>query len=229
MDEQTVVNQKDAAGLPLSWRIAIVVAFVLIVGIFVYQFSSTSTRTGFESKVATADQTDTTSAEAQFQAGNDYYKSGQYEQAIAAYKKVIELDPTYQAAYANLGVVYYQQQQFDLAISQYEKALELKSDDTEVAYNLAVLYLRQGLQQTPPDPGLLEQAVTQLKQIQETTPNLAEVYFSLGVAYVSLNQKAEARQAFERFLSFDSAQDPQAIQEAERYLPQANQKEVNYR
>ena len=216
MDEHTIVNQQETQSLTLGWRIAVIVAVVLLVGIFAYQISPT--RTDLEPEVTAADQTDTTSAQAQFQIGNDYYESGQYEQAIAAYKKVIELDPTYQAAYANLGVVYYQQQQFDLAISQYEKALELKSDDTEVAYNLAVLYLRQGLQQTPPNPELLDQAVTQLKQVQELTPNLAESYFSLGVAYMNLNQKAEARQAFERFLSFDSVQDPQAIQEAERYL-----------
>lgn len=217
MDEQTVVNQENAVGLPLSWRIAIVVAVVLIVGFFVYQFGPV--RIGSESNnEAVANQTDATFVEAQFQTGNDYYESGQYEQAIAAYKKVIELDPTHQAAYANLGVVYYQQQQFDLAISQYKKALELKSDDTEVAYNLAVLYLRQGLQQTPPDPELLQQAVTQLKQIQEIDPHLAESYFSLGVAYVSLNQNANAKQAFETFLAFDTVQDPQAIQAAERYL-----------
>lgn len=217
MDEQTVVDQEESQGLSLGWRIVIIIAVVLLVGILAYQFSAPS-GTALEPEGTVADQTDATSAEAQFQVGNDYYKSGQYEQAIAAYKKVIELDPTYQAAYANLGVVYYQQQQFDLAISQYEKALELKSDDTEVAYNLAVLYLRQGLQQTPPDPGSLEQAVTQLKQVQEINPNLAEVYFSLGVAYMSLNQKTEARQSFEKFLSLDTAQDPQAIQEAERYL-----------
>ena len=61
-------------------------------------------------------------------------------------------------------------------------------------------------------------AVSQLQLASEMSPDLAEPYFSLGVAYFALNQSPDAIQAFEAFLSRDSNQDPQAKQEAERYL-----------
>ena len=136
-----------------------------------------------------------------------------------AYQTAIELDPNYQAAYANLGVTYYQLQQFELAARQYEKAIELDPQDGDVAYNLGALYLQQALsQEEQPDPQLLNQAVTQLKQAQEISPNLAEPHFTLGVAYLALNDPIQARQSFETFLSLGAGQDTRAKQEAERYL-----------
>jgi hypothetical protein len=47
---------------------------------------------------------------------------------------------------------------------------------------------------------------------------LAEPYFSLGVAYKTLNQKEKAIQAFETFLARYKGQDPRASQEAQQYL-----------
>lgn len=158
-------------------------------------------------------------AAARFELGNTRYESGQFDQAIQAYLAALELDPNYQAVYANLGVVYYQQQKFDLAASQYEKALELDPQDGEVAYNLGVLYLQQALSKNDqPDPQLLDKAVTQLQQAQEISPNLAEPHFSLGVAYLALNQPQQAKTAFETFLALDPQTDLRAKQEAERYL-----------
>jgi tetratricopeptide (TPR) repeat protein len=49
-------------------------------------------------------------------------------------------------------------------------------------------------------------------------PDLAEPYFSLGVAYNALNQKEQAIEAFETFLARDTGEDPRAGQEAQRYL-----------
>jgi tetratricopeptide (TPR) repeat protein len=159
------------------------------------------------------------SAQAQFELGNAYVDSAQWEQALVAYQRAVELDPNYQVAYANLGVVYYQLGQLELAASQYQKALELNPNDAEVGYNLGALYVQQALLSgNPPNPDLLNQAITQLKNAAKLNPKLAEPYFSLGVAYNALNQKEEAIQAFETFLTRDSGQDPRASQEARRYL-----------
>jgi len=138
---------------------------------------------------------------------------------VTAYQKAIELDPGLQAAYANLGVAYYQLGEFDRAASQYKKALELDPEDIEVTYNLGALYLQQALSaEGQYDPELLQQAVTQLENVNEQAPDLAEPYFSLGVAYSILNQNDRATEAFEAFLARDSGQDPRASQQAKRYL-----------
>jgi tetratricopeptide (TPR) repeat protein len=84
---------------------------------------------------------------------------------------------------------------------------------------LGALYIQQALLSgDTPDPALLDQAITQLKQAAELNPDLAEPYFSLGVAYNALNQKEQAIEAFETFLARDTGEDPRAGQEAQRYL-----------
>jgi tetratricopeptide (TPR) repeat protein len=159
------------------------------------------------------------SAEAQFQLGNAYYQSARLDEAVSAYQAAITIDPNYQAAYANLGVTYYQLQQFDLAARQYEKAIELNPEDGDVTYNLGALYLQQALSQgEQPDPGLLEQAVSQLEKAQAISPDLAEPHFTLGVAYLALNKPEEARSFFQDFLDLGAGQDARAKQEAESYL-----------
>jgi tetratricopeptide (TPR) repeat protein len=217
----------------LGWRTGIAIVALVIVAILAYPFiqeqlnpsqpaTSVNVSPVSQSQVtapeATA-QANPDSAEAQFELGNAYVQSGQWDQAQAAFQRAIELDPNLQGAYANLGVVYYQLEKLDLAASQYQKALELNPNDGDVAYNLGALYLQQALlNSTPPNPDLLQQAIAQLKHAQELDPTLAEPYFSLGVAYNALNQKEEAIQAFETFLERDTGHDPRASQEAQRYL-----------
>lgn len=223
MDDENSFEEVETKSLSLGLRLVIVLVAVIFIAIFAFS----SLRKGADeaqseiitNSTAAIISSEPQSAEEQFHAGNAYYEAGQWDRAIIAYQKAIELDPNYQAAYANLGVTYYQQQQFDLAASQYEKALELNPEDGDVAYNLGALYLQQALSQGgEPNPDLLNQAVSQLQLAREMSPELAEPYFSLGVAYFALNRSAEAIQAFDTFLSLDSTQDPQARQEAERYL-----------
>jgi tetratricopeptide (TPR) repeat protein len=217
MESEPDVENVENRRLSLGWRITVGIVAVIIIGVIAFPFVQDQlSKPGTE--VETTAQIESQSAEAYFQAGNAHYEAGRWAEAITAYRQAIELDPNYQAAYANLGVSYYQQQQFDLAASQYEKALELKPDDGEVAYNLGALYLQQALSQDEANRELLDRAMTQLQQAKEMTPELAEPHFSLGVAYMALSQKDEAVQSFETFLSLASDTDPQAIQEAERYL-----------
>ncbi len=223
-------DSPETKSIGLGWRVVAAIIALVVLGVLAYPFlrerlnvnpdpppPTSKTQTVLTAPEATA-QANPDSAEAQFKLGNAYVESGQLEQALAAYQKTIELDPDYQVAYVNLGVVYYQLQQFDLAELQYQKALELDPNDGEVAYNLGALYLQHALLNDQPDPDLLNQAVIQLKQAMEMSPDLAEPYFSLGVAHAALNQREEAVQSFETFLARDSGQDPRASQEAERYL-----------
>ena len=218
MDESNLFDAEESGGRSLGWPIILgIVAALAIIGVLGYQLFSQ--RLTDESSPADSGLTpaETATAQEQFELGNTLYQAGQMDEAITAYQQAIKLDPTYQAAYANLGVVYYQQQQYDLAASQYEKALELAPDDGEVAYNLGVLYLQQALSQES-TPDLLVKAVTQLQQARDMSPQLAEPHFSLGVAYMASGQNQAAIEAFEIYLSLASNQDTRAKQEAEQYL-----------
>jgi tetratricopeptide (TPR) repeat protein len=240
MNEEHVAQEEISAPAAMapkrlsgSWRIVIAIVAVGVIAFLAYPLIKQPARSTVEPQTtpaapptapqltapqATA-QADPTLAQAQFELGNSYVKTMQWDQALAAYQKAVELDPNYQAAYANLGVVYYQLGQLDLAASQYQKALELDPTDGEVAYNLGAVYLQQALSSNnPPNPELLNKSIEQLSQAAELNPDLAEPYFSLGVAYQALNQNKEAIQAFETFLAKDTGQDPRAGQEAQRYL-----------
>jgi len=222
MDDENSLEEVETKSLSLGLRLVIGLIAAIFIAIFAFSFlrkgaDEAQSEISTDSTAAIVSN-EPQSAEDYFQAGNTYYEAGQWAQAITAYQKAIELDPNLQAAYANLGVTYYQQQQFDLAASQYEKALELNPEDGDVAYNLGALYLQQALRGGEPNTDLLNRAVSQLQHASEMSPELAEPHFSLGVAYFALNQRAEAKQAFDTFLSLDSTQDPQAKQEVERYL-----------
>lgn len=237
--DETVATQPDIVAEPFPektrgpaiWQVVLLAVALILIFILLYpllkspslpsaepsseQVETSSTLTAPE---ATA-QASPDSAQAQFELGNTYVRTGEWAKAAQAYRKAIELDPNYQTAYANLGVVYYQQGQFDLAASQYEKALELNPNDREVAYNLGALYLQQALATGgAPDQERLNRAIAQLEHVQTLDPDLAEPYFGLGVAYSILDRRDDAIQAFETFLTRDTGQDPRASQEAERYL-----------
>jgi tetratricopeptide (TPR) repeat protein len=235
------VDTEQPENKGMIWRVLIgVVAVVVVLGLFVPRFfNQTPPSPPVQVTPATTDSAAVTdelsapeataeanpeSAEAQFQLGNAYYQSARMDEAIKAYQSAINIDPNYQAAYANLGVTYYQLQQFDLAARQYEKAIELDPEDGDVTYNLGALYLQQALSQgEQPDPEILAQAVTQLKKAQAISPDLAEPYFTLGVAYLALNQPDQARTSFQKFLDLGAGQDARARQEAERYLQMLDQ------
>jgi len=236
MDDPNLVdNGNKPGGLTTGWRIAIGLLALIIVGMLGYSYLDSQTspisspqteatvppevQSALAGPQATA-EADPGSAQSQFELGNAFYQAGQWTQAVEAYKKAIEIDPSYQAAYANLGATYYQQLQFDLAASQYEKALELNPQDGESAYNLGAIYLQQALTGSDqPDVATLNQAIEQIQNALKISPNLAEPYFSLGVAYMASSRPEEAIDAFETFLELNEAdQNPQAQQEAERYL-----------
>ena len=71
-----------------------------------------------------------------FQAGNDWYKKGNYAQAILAYESVLESQKESAELYFNLGNCYYKLNKIAPAIYNYEKALYLNPTDAEIQNNL---------------------------------------------------------------------------------------------
>ncbi|MCB0162881.1 MAG: tetratricopeptide repeat protein [Anaerolineae bacterium] len=230
--EETLPPIPSSGSPNLLWRLGVGIVAVVVIGVLLFPLFNRQTETPPAEPAPTSAQSSSdmspietplapvdATAEDHFRRGNEYYETGQLDQAVEAYQKAIELNPEYQGAYANLGVTYYQQQKFDLAASQYEKALELNPTDGEVAYNLGALYLQQALTVNgSPDADLLTKSVTQLQQALDISPDLAEPHFTLGVAYYFLEDKQKATEAFETYLSMSGGEDTLAKEEAERYL-----------
>ncbi len=90
--------------------------------------------------------------------GSVYNNLKNYEQAIAAYQKAINIKPDYHEAWNNLGIVYatglkdYEQAHFC-----YQQALSIHPDDGDVFYNIAYTYSLQ--QQKPNALHYLQKAI----------------------------------------------------------------------
>jgi tetratricopeptide (TPR) repeat protein len=75
-------------------------------------------------------------AQSSFEAGNDFYKNGKYEEAVKAYTTILKAHKESSELYFNLGNCYYQLNKVAPAIYNYEKALLLNPKDTQISTNL---------------------------------------------------------------------------------------------
>ena len=76
-------------------------------------------------------------AEVHYDLGNALLLKGQVDEAIAHYKKTLEIKPAYADVYNNLGIVLFQKGQVDQAIADYQKALEINPQYVQARANLA--------------------------------------------------------------------------------------------
>jgi Flp pilus assembly protein TadD len=58
-----------------------------------------------------------------------------WKEALYRWKRAVEIDPTYAAAYNNLAIAYEHNGQFDNARTAYEKALELEPNNVLIKQN----------------------------------------------------------------------------------------------
>ncbi len=71
-----------------------------------------------------------------FQQGNQAYQAGDYEQAAAAFEKIIALKKENWQVYYNLGNAYFKQRKNGLAILNYERALQRNRANEDIRFNL---------------------------------------------------------------------------------------------
>lgn len=76
-------------------------------------------------------------AQTPFEKGNDFYKKGNYQAAIAQYENVLNSGQESAEVYFNLGNCYYKLNKVAPAVYNFEKALSLKPNDYEILNNLA--------------------------------------------------------------------------------------------
>ena len=86
----------------------------------------------------------TMEAKLEYNLGVDFYKVGKYEQAMASFRKAIELSPDYVDAYYNLGSILEFLKQDDAALTVFKQIIVRKPDDYEALYKAAKLSQRLG-------------------------------------------------------------------------------------
>jgi Flp pilus assembly protein TadD len=124
--------------------------------------------------------------------GTALLAQGQIEAAIAEFRRAVEVDPQYAAAYRNLGYALDQHGQLEAAVAAYRQALALEPQVT-AHNNLGVLYDRQG--QYAQAIQEFERALTLDPGNATVQQNLANAQRSQGLRQERTARIAEAQQA----------------------------------
>jgi Flp pilus assembly protein TadD len=84
-------------------------------------------------------------ARTHYKAGIDHFAHGRTEEAIAAYRKAIELSPELATAWNGLAMALAKQGDLDAAIEAGLRYVELDPDEPLAHTSLSVLYQQKGL------------------------------------------------------------------------------------
>ena len=163
--------------------------------------------------------------------GNALYRDGRRDEAIAEYRKALDIKPDYAEALNNLGVVLFAKGDLEAAIAQYRKALDIKPDYAEAIHNLgsalatkgdygaAIEQYRKALEIKPDYAearnnlgnalllnGDLEEAIAQYRNTLKINPRSADAYGQLGQAFLQKGQTQEAIKAWQESLEIKPEQ-----------------------
>lgn len=117
-------------------------------------------------------------------------------EAIGAYLKVIELEPTHAAAHINVGTLYYNRQEFGLAEKHYRQAIE-----SDPRYALAYFDLGNVLDET----GRVQDAVLTYKVAIQLAPTYADAHYNLALAFEKLREPRKALKHWQAYVKLDTS------------------------
>jgi tetratricopeptide (TPR) repeat protein len=116
-------------------------------------------------------------------------------EAIEAYKRCVELDPTHAAAYINLGTLYYNRQDYVLAERYYRQAIEV-----DPRYALAYFDLGNVLDET----GRLPDAIRAYQSAITLAPTYADAHYNLALALEKARQPRKALRHWQVYSRLDT-------------------------
>jgi tetratricopeptide (TPR) repeat protein len=106
------------------------------------------------------------------------------EEAAAAYRRALELDPYLVAAIINLANIHYSHDELAEAQALYERAIGLDSDFFEAHFNLGNIYH---------DMGRYSEAQSCYREALRLNPLYADAHFYLAVTFEKMGQSQDAR------------------------------------
>lgn len=147
--------------------------------------------------------------------GNIFFKLEDYENAIVAYQKVIDIGPKDAVGYYNLGCVYSAMEDLDNAEQNWknaisrekvrkvkkEKALEDELTRTVTVFKASVsAKAHDGLGRLYLQQNQSEKALEHFEKAVEIEPGKPELYYEIGKIYLNQKNTKKAIYSFERYL-----------------------------
>jgi DNA-binding response OmpR family regulator len=172
------------------------------------------------------------SAEVYYNIGYIKTAKGEYDEALAAFRKAVQINQMFAKAYQAMAEVYIKQgnkamaekylqmagdiflerEMHENAESVFNEIMQLNPDTINVYNSLGILYRRQNR---------VEDAIKLYEKAIKIDPNDENVHFNLGRAYLELNNTKQAKRCFVAALNinpeFDTARGMiEAIESAEK-------------
>lgn len=129
-----------------------------------------------------------------YQAGVIYFQRGQFDQALDAFNKALELDPKSALAYTSRGLVRYKLGELDGALADHNTAVELDPQLSEAYTNRGGVRLALG------DPN---GAIADHTKSIELDPKSAQAYSNRGLVKLTQGDTEGAIADFDRALKLD--------------------------
>jgi tetratricopeptide (TPR) repeat protein len=128
--------------------------------------------------------------------GNEYYNSGNVQQAMADYESAIEIFPHYSAPIFNEGVVYHSAGDDIKAEYLYSQALKYDTlSHILTSLRFSILYNFAGEKMVLKK---YDEAIVLLKKAEKESPEISELYNNLGYCYFSTGRKDSALYEYSR-------------------------------
>jgi tetratricopeptide (TPR) repeat protein len=121
---------------------------------------------------------------------------GSQEEAVAAYEKVLAIDPEHAAAHINLGTLYYNRQDHMKAESHYRQAIE-----ADPRYALAYFDLGNVLDET----GRVKEAIQTYETALQLAPTYADAHYNLALAYEKVREPRKALKHWRAYVKLDTS------------------------
>jgi len=162
---------------------------------------------------------------AEYNLGLALKNQGQLDQAIAHYRRAINIWPDYVEAHYNLGGAYIEKGEFDEALAEYRRAIEIRPDEAdshnnygsalrelkqfdqaEIEYKRALslrpqyLDARLNLGSLLLQRGRIAEAITNLETARRLQPNDATTHVTLALALMKNGQGSKAAAEFNHAL-----------------------------
>ena len=119
-----------------------------------------------------------------------------YQRRIAEAEKIVALEPQNVQAWLQLANDYFDTDQGQKAVNAYGKVLELQPNNVNVMTDQGIMYRRIGW---------YDKAIANFEKAQTIDPKHLQSLYNLGVVYyVDLKQYDKAREAWTKYLQFDS-------------------------
>lgn len=130
----------------------------------------------------------------QLKSAQQYFRQGEYDEAIQAFQQVVEEDPQNLKAHRGLAAAYAQSGKTDLAIEQYRKLTQIDLSNGVAWLNLGAIYIQQGK---------FQDAVKTIRQGMIKEKRSAIAFYYMGEAHVGLNQTSMAMTGFKEAIKLD--------------------------